>query len=110
MSSCSIDRRQVGPRLEEVLEVGRREDEHLAGAVHAVEVVALAGLGHLDPLGEVVEFALGLLGEQVVGDAHGQSRPAPVQLLDDLVVVRVVLEAAAGVDGAGERPAGSARA
>ena len=47
---------QVGPGFEEVLEVGRREDEHLAGAVHAVEVVALAGLGHLDPLREVLQL------------------------------------------------------
>ena len=31
------DRRQVGARLQEVLEVGGGEDEHLAGAVHAVE-------------------------------------------------------------------------
>ena len=87
-------RGQVGPGFEEVLEVGRRERQHLAGPVHAVEVVALAGPGHRDPLREVVELLLGPLGEQVVGDADGHLAPL-VQVLDDLVVVGVVLEAAA---------------
>ena len=63
---------QVRPRLEEVLEVRRREDQHLAGPVHAVEVVAVAGRGHVDPAREVVELLLGLLREEVVGDADGQ--------------------------------------
>ena len=95
------DRRQVGSRLEEVLEVGGGEDQHLAGAVHAVEVVALPRRGHLDPSGEVLQLPLGVLGEEVVGDAQGQLALSG-QFLDDLVVVGVVLEAAAGVDGAGE--------
>ena len=43
-------RRQVGARLEEVLEVGGREDQHLAGAVVAEVVVALLVLRRLRPV------------------------------------------------------------
>ena len=51
------------------------------------------------PVEEVVLLALWFLGEEVVGDAHGQLTFGG-QLLDDGVVFRVVLEAAAGVDRA----------
>ena len=53
---------------------------------------------------EVVLLALRLLGEQVVGEADGQLAVVG-QLLDDRVVVGIVLEAAAGVDGAGDAEA-----
>ena len=74
-------------------------DEHLPGAVEPQEVVALAGRHHPGPALEVLQLALGALREQVVGDARGELA-LPRQLLDDLVVVGVVLEAAAGVDHA----------
>ncbi|MCY1524107.1 hypothetical protein D9M68_590270 [compost metagenome] len=96
--------RQVRARFEEVLEVGGGEHQHLAGAVVAQEIGAVAGLDLLAPVLEIRELFLGLLGEQVVGDAHGQL-VLPGQLLDHLVVVRVVLVAAAGVDGAGQAQA-----
>ena len=41
------------------------------------------------------------MGEQVVGNADGQLL-VPGQLLDDLIIVRVVLITAAGIDGAGD--------
>ena len=52
-------------------------------------------------LQEVVLLALRLLGEEVVGEADGELAVVG-QLLDDRVVVRIVLEAAAGVDRAGD--------
>ena len=92
---------QVGPWFEKILEVRRRVDQHLARPVHAVEVTALAGPGRLDPLREVVQLLLGPLGEQVIGDAEGHLAP-PMQFLDHLVVVGVVLRAAPGIDQARE--------
>ena len=77
-------RGQVGPRLAEVLEVGGREHQHLAGAVVAEEVVAL--LARLDKLAQCRKSSfscLGLLREQVVGDAHRQLAGVG-QLLDRL--------------------------
>ena len=56
-------RHQVRPRFEKVLEVGRGECQHFTGAVHAVEIIALARRGHLRPFAEVPEFFLGMLGE-----------------------------------------------
>ena len=53
---------------------------------------------------EVVQLLPGLLREEVVGDAHGELVVVG-QLLDHLVVLRVVLEAAAGIDGAGDAQA-----
>ena len=94
----------VRARLEEIFEIGRREDQHLARAVHPVEVVAFAGPRHPRPALEVRQLLLGLLGEQVIGDADGQLAP-PVQFIDDPVVVRVVLKTAAGVDDAGDAEA-----
>ena len=46
-------RRHVGSRLEKILEISRRVDEHLAGAVHSIKVVTVAGLCDLRPLFEV---------------------------------------------------------
>ncbi|MNO85063.1 hypothetical protein D3C76_764230 [compost metagenome] len=93
--------RQVRARLEEVLEVGGGEHQHFAGAVVAQEVGAAVQLDAGGPLLEVVQLFLGLLGEQVVGDAHGQLVVVG-QLLDHGVVVGEVLVAATGVDGAGQ--------
>ena len=49
--------RQLRPGLQEVLEVGRGEDQHLAGPVAAVAVVAVAGLRHAGPTCEVIALA-----------------------------------------------------
>ena len=92
--------RHVGPFDLEVLVVRRAVDQHLAGAVVAIGVVALPRPHLLGPALEVLELLLRLLREQVVGDAHGELAVA-VQLLDDLIVLGVVLEATAGVDHAG---------
>ena len=92
-------RRQVGPGLEEVLEVRRAEHEHLPRPVEPEHVVALPRLRHADPAREVLLFLLRLLREEIVGDAQGQLA-ALVQLVDDHVIVRVILEAAAGIDDA----------
>jgi hypothetical protein len=88
---------EVGPRLKEVLEVGRGEDEHFARAIHAKEGIAIAGLGHLHPAGEVLLLLLRLLGEEIVGDADGEFS-AIMKLTDDLVVLRIVLETTTGID------------
>lgn len=50
---------------------------------------------------EVFQLLLRPLGEQVIGDADGQLLFL-VQLGDHLIILRIVLEATAGVDGAGE--------
>ena len=69
-------RRQVGPGLEEVLEVGRREGEHLAGPVHPVERRRPSpGLVIPTQRRKSSSSPLGLLREQVVGDADASSRP-----------------------------------
>ncbi len=96
--------RQVGARLQEVLEVGGREHQHLAGAVVAVPVAALPRRHHPGPALEVFQFLALVLGEQVVGDADRQLAGA-LEFLDDRVVLGVVLEAAAGVDCAGQAQA-----
>ena len=46
------DGRHVRARFEEVLEIRRRKNQHLAGAVYPVEVVACAGLGQLASIAE----------------------------------------------------------
>ncbi|MNZ64061.1 hypothetical protein D3C78_822230 [compost metagenome] len=93
--------RQVRARFEEVLEVGGGEHQHFPSTVVAEEVVALAGLDHAGPGPEIGQFFLRLLGEQVVGDAHAELAILG-QLADHFVVFRIILEAAAGVDGAGQ--------
>ncbi len=96
--------RQVGARFEEVFEVGGGEHQHFTGAVVAQVVVALVQGDAAGPVLEVAEFFLGLLGEQVVGDAHRQLLVLG-QLLDHCVVIGIVLETAAGIDGAGQAQA-----
>ena len=103
-SSLSIGAGRSGRGCAEILEVGGGKDQHLARAVGAIDVVALAGLHHAGPAGEVRRLAARLLGEEIVGDAHGELAVG-MQLLDDLVVLRIVLEAAAGVDHAGDAEA-----
>jgi hypothetical protein len=92
---------QIRARLQEVLEVRCRKGQHLARAVVTQEVVALVQLDGAGPVLEVSQFFLGLLREQVVGDANGQLFLA-VQLLDDGIIVRIVLETTAGVDRTGQ--------
>src|SRR2546423_61803 len=46
---------EVGPRFEKILEVGRREDEHLPGAVHAIVIISLARLCHRHPFRKIVK-------------------------------------------------------
>ncbi len=96
--------RHLRPRLEEVFEIGGREDEHLARAVHPIEVVAFTRPRHPRPALEVRQLLPGLLREQVRGEADGQFA-APVQFFDDFVVVRIVLKTAARVDDAGDAEA-----
>ena len=92
-------RAELGPRLEEVLEVRGRPGQVLAGAEHAQEVVAVAGPRHADPAPVVGELLARLLREQVVADAHGHLL-LPRELADHRVVVGIVLAAAARVDRA----------
>lgn len=79
--------RQFRARLVEQFEVGCGEHQHLAGTVVTQQVIALARGDDLAPVLEVLLFLALVLGEQVVGDAHGELAVA-VQLLDDLVVLR----------------------
>jgi hypothetical protein len=46
-----------------------------------------------------LEFLLGLLGEEVIGDPDGEL-PVAVQIFHDAIIVRVVLEATTGVNHA----------
>src|ERR1700730_15314737 len=93
-------RRHIRTWLTEVLEVGGREDQHLAGAVMAEVVVALPVFRGFRPAQEVRFLALWLLGVQVVGDPDGKLASF-AELADNFVVFRVVLKATASVDGAG---------
>src|SRR5260370_11187121 len=97
-------RRHVGTRLTEVLEVGGREYQHLAGAVVTEVVVALLVFRGFRPVQEVRFLALRLLGQHSVSDPDGEvARFA--ELADDFVVFRVVLETAPRVDGPGHAEA-----
>ena len=89
--------RQIGPRLKEVLEIGRGEHQHLPSAIAAQEIVTLTGPSHFDPARKVFSLLLRFLGEEIVGDANGHF-PALMQLLDDGVILRVVLRAAASIN------------
>ena len=91
--------RQVRTRFEKVLEVGGGEHQHFARAVHAQEIVAFAGLRHLHPLREILDFLLRVLREQVVRDAHRQLVVLR-HVHDDGVVIRIRLIAAARIDRA----------
>ena len=94
-------RREVRTRLEEVFKIGGGENQHLARAVVAEEVAALARRKHVGPFFKVFQLVARTLGKQVVGDADGHLLFL-VQLGNHLVIFRVVLEAAACVDGAGQ--------
>ena len=91
-------------RLAEILEVGGREDQHLAGTVVAEVVVALLVFDRLRPVQEVLLLFLRLLGEEIVGQTH-RHLVLVGELLDDRIVVRIVLEAAARIDDAGDAEA-----
>ncbi len=93
--------RHVGARLAKIFEIGGGEDEHLARSVVAEVVVPLLVRRRLHPVEEIFLLALRLLREQVVGEADGEL-PIFVELADDGVVVRIILKAAAGVDGPGD--------
>src|SRR4029077_21128417 len=67
-------------------------------------VIALLVYGGLGPIQEIRLLALRLLGEEVIGKADGE-RPGLAELADDLIILRKILEAAAGVDGAGDAEA-----
>ena len=96
----SLHRRgHLGPRLAKILEIRRREDEHLAGAVRPIEVVAVSRACHLHPRGKVLHFLLRALREQIVCDPQRQQARA-VQLVHHVVVGRVILESPARVDHA----------
>ncbi|MNV84742.1 hypothetical protein D3C71_1786380 [compost metagenome] len=69
-----------------------------------VKVSAVARLDHARPLLEVLQFRALVLREQVVGDAYRQLLFLR-QFLDHRVVFRIILEAAARVDGAGQAQA-----
>jgi len=61
-----------GPRLEKILEVGRRIHQHLARSVDAVQVVAPARLHRFHPVGKIGELLFRALREQVGGEPHGE--------------------------------------
>ena len=92
---------EIRARLEEVFKIGGGEDQHLARAVVAEEIAALARRKHIGPFFKVFQLVARTLGKQVVGDADGHLLFL-VQLGNHLVIFRVVLEAAARVDGAGQ--------
>src|SRR5579864_9550754 len=91
------DSGHVGTRLEEVLEIRGRKDQHFSSAVVAKVIIALPRTEHAGPVLEVDKLAFGPLGEKVVGNPNCQFTIL-VQLLDDLVVIGVVLEPAASVN------------
>ncbi len=96
--------RHLGPGDAEILEVGGRIDQHLARAVQTVEIVAMPRLHPGGPVGEIGQFLLRLLGEEVVGDPDRHLASA-VQILDHRIVVWIILKAAARVHHAGHTEA-----
>jgi len=76
--------------------IRRRIDEHLARAIVAIGVVAVAGLHLGGPGREVLELFLRLLREEIVRDAQ-RHLAILVELFDDLVIFGIILEAAAWV-------------
>src|SRR5271156_1789985 len=92
---------QVGARFQEVLKIRGRKDQHFSSAVVTEVVIALARLEHAGPVLKIRQFALRLLREEIICNANSQLAIL-VKLLDDLVVLRVVLEAASRVDRAGD--------
>ena len=97
-------RRHVRALHAKVLEVGGRIHQHLTRAVVAEVIVALLVLDRSGPVQKVLLLLLGLLREQVVGQAHGDLVGVG-QLLDHLVVFGIVLIAPARIDHAGHAQA-----
>ena len=93
--------RQIRARLQEIFEVRGGEDQHLTGTVRTIEIGSLARLEHIGPAFEIVQFLLRSLSKQVIGNTH-RHLVISMQLLDDLVIFRVVLKTTACVNGAGQ--------
>src|SRR5215469_16568583 len=95
------DRGHVRLRYKKVFEIGSGEHQHFSGAIHAIEIIAGAMLGHLGPALEVGEFLLRPLGKEVVSEPEGKLSIA-VQFVHDTVIVRVVLKSAARINDTGD--------
>lgn len=93
--------RQIRTRLEEVFEIRRRENQHLPGAVGAVKIGALSRLEHIGPALKIFQLLLRPLGKQVIGDTYGHLLFG-VQLFNNFIIFRVVLETAPGINSAGQ--------
>ncbi len=90
-------RLEIGAWLKEVLEVGRRPCQVLASSVMTQERAPRSGLGDFYPALIIAEFRSGILREQIVGHAHCQLAVI-MQFLNDVVVLRIVLSAAASIN------------
>src|ERR1700761_2093564 len=96
--------RHIRPRLEEIFEVGRGENQHLPCTIHSIEVIAFTRPGHLCPVLEVSMFLLWFLSEEVVGQAN-RELAVLVKFVHHSIVVRVVLETTACIDCASDAEA-----
>ncbi|MNL47305.1 hypothetical protein D3C87_1700870 [compost metagenome] len=92
--------RQIRARLEEVFKIRRREDQHFTRPVGAIEVSPLPRFEHIGPALEIFQLLLRPLGEEVVGDAD-RHLLFGMQLFDDFVIFRVILETAARINRTG---------
>ncbi|MNL19658.1 hypothetical protein D3C87_1408710 [compost metagenome] len=90
-------RRHFRTWLAKVLEVRRGEDQHFSGTVVTEIVVALLVFDRRRPGEKVLLFFLGLLGEEIIGQTH-RHLVLVREFLNDLVVIRVVLEATACIN------------
>src|SRR5713226_4174858 len=90
-------RRKIRPGLEKVLEICSREHQGFASAVVPIVAIALPGLDHSRPVLEISKLCFRLLREQIVGDADRQLAIL-MELINYLIVFRVVLKTAACVD------------
>src|ERR1700722_3536867 len=95
---------QVRSRLQKVFKIRCREHKHLAGAVQPERAVPLMERRAPSPALEVVEFMLGPLREQVIGNPHSHLIAA-MQFGDHAIVVWVILRSSACVDCAGHAKA-----
>ncbi|CAH0325997.1 hypothetical protein SRABI106_04554 [Rahnella aquatilis] len=66
-----------------------------------VEISALAGFEHVGPQLEIFQFMFRTLGKQFVSNTYRQLIFL-MKLIDDLIILRVILEAAACINRAGE--------
>ena len=97
-------RRHVGTGLAKILKVGGRKHQHLAAAIVAEIVGALLVFRGFSPVQKISLLALWLLREQIVAKPNRELTVVG-ELLDDGVILRIVLEAAAGIDGTGDTEA-----